>query len=96
MPAIICEDVSIRYKTGDIKEIGIKEYVMRRITGNYQINEFWADKNISFSLEKGDMLGIIGSNGAGKSTLLKAISGIMIPTGGRVIVNGAIAALLEL
>ena len=89
-------NVSIRYITGDFKDIGIKEYVLRRITGKYHVKEFWADKNVSFSLEHGDMLGIIGTNGAGKSTLLKAISGIMVPTEGSVEINGKIAALLEL
>lgn len=69
---------------------------MRRLTGNYHVTEFWADHHITFSLEKGDMLGIIGTNGAGKSTLLKAISGIMEPTGGYVRREGNIAALLEL
>ena len=90
------ENVSIRYKTGDFREIGLKEYVLRKITGNYHVIDFWADKNITFSLYEGDMLGIIGSNGAGKSTLLKAVSGIMIPTEGSVKVNGKVAALLEL
>lgn len=89
-------DVSIRYMTGDFKEIGLKEYFMRRITQNYKVIEFWADKNVSFTLEKGDMLGIIGTNGAGKSTLLKAISGIMEPTQGWIKRKGTIAALLEL
>jgi len=82
--------------TGDFKDIGLKEYVMRRIKHNYQVKEFWADRDISFVLEKGDMLGIIGANGAGKSTLLKAISGIMEPTKGWVHREGTIAALLEL
>lgn len=89
-------DVSIRYITGDFKEIGLKEYFMRKITKNYKVVEFWADKDISFTLEKGDMLGIIGTNGAGKSTLLKAISGIMEPTCGWISRKGTIAALLEL
>ena len=88
--------VSIRYMTGDFKEIGLKEYLMRNATGNYHISEFWADRDICFSLERGDMLGIIGANGAGKSTLLKAISGIMEPTRGWVKREGSIAALLEL
>ena len=96
MAVVSVKNVSIRYKTGNFKEIGLKDYVMRRITGNYQVNEFWADRDISFSLDKGDMLGIIGMNGAGKSTLLKAISGIMRPTQGTVKVKGKIAALLEL
>ena len=88
--------VSILYLTGDFKDIGLKEYVMRRLKGNYHVTQFWADRNINFSLEKGDMLGIIGTNGAGKSTLLKAVSGIMVPTEGHMEINGSIAALLEL
>jgi len=88
--------VSIRYMTGDFKDIGLKEYVLRKLRGKYRVTEFWADKDITFSLEKGDMLGIIGSNGAGKSTLLKAVSGIMEPTTGWVKREGTIAALLEL
>ena len=96
MSILELENVSIRYMTGDFKEIGLKEYVMRKLKGNYHVTEFWADRNVTFSLEKGDMLGIIGTNGAGKSTLLKAISGIMEPTRGRVRRGGSIAALLEL
>ena len=95
-PIIKCNDVSIRYMVGDFKEIGIKEYVIRRLTRNYSVREFWADRHVTFSIDSGDMLGIIGSNGAGKSTLLKAISGIMVPTEGSVECRGKIAALLEL
>ncbi|MBE6969717.1 MAG: ABC transporter ATP-binding protein [Ruminococcaceae bacterium] len=96
MSILEVKDVSIRYITGDFKDIGLKEYLMRRITKKYHVTEFWADRNISFSLERGDMLGIIGSNGAGKSTLLKAITGIMEPTEGKVYRRGNVAALLEL
>ena len=94
--AVQASGVSIRYMTGDFKDIGLKEYVVRRLTGNYHVKEFWADRDVTFTLEQGDMLGIIGSNGAGKSTLLKAVSGIMVPTKGTVFVRGKIAALLEL
>ena len=96
MTMIKAENVSIRYITGDFKEIGLKEYITRRLTGNYKVNEFWADKDVSFEISRGDMMGIIGTNGAGKSTLLKEISGIMVPTRGRIRVHGTIAALLEL
>lgn len=96
MAIIKAENVSIRYITGDFKEIGLKEYITRKITRKYQVTEFWADKDVNFELERGDMLGIVGTNGAGKSTLLKAISGIMVPTKGRIQVNGTVAALLEL
>lgn len=96
MSVIECNDVSIRYITGDFKSIGLKEFVMRKLTNNFHVTEFWADHHVTFSIERGDMLGIIGSNGAGKSTLLKAVAGIMIPTGGSIKVNGKMAALLEL
>lgn len=95
-PILACYDVSIRYITGDFKEIGLKEWVIRKIKRDYKVTEFWADRHVTFSINRGDMLGIIGTNGAGKSTLLKAVSGIMRPTVGRVECHGKIAALLEL
>lgn len=96
MSILEVKNVSIRYMTGDFKNIGLKEFIIRKLKNNYKVSEFWADKDINFSIEKGDMLGIIGTNGAGKSTLLKAISGIMEPTRGSVKRKGTIAALLEL
>ena len=95
-PILSLDNVSIRYISGDFKEIGIKEFIMRKLTKNYKVTEFWADRHVTFSINRGDMLGIIGTNGAGKSTLLKAVSGIMRPTEGTVVCNGKIAALLEL
>ncbi|MEO2682075.1 ATP-binding cassette domain-containing protein, partial [Clostridium butyricum] len=74
MDSIIIDNVSIRYIMGDFKDIGLKEYVVRRLKRDYKINEFWAVKNVNFKLAKGELLGIIGGNGAGKSTLLKVIS----------------------
>ena len=91
-----CRDVSIRYRIGDFKNIGLKEWVMRRLTGRYKVVDFWADRDVSFEIQKGDMLGIIGSNGAGKSTLLKAVAGIMEPTKGHIVRRGRVSALLEL
>ena len=96
MSILEASHVSIRYITGDFKDIGFKDYVLQKIRGNYHVTEFWADKDVSFTLERGEMLGIIGSNGAGKSTLLKAVSGIMVPTEGTIHREGKIAALLEL
>ena len=94
--AVRAENVSIRYMTGDFKDIGLKDWVLRHLLHDYHVEEFWADRGITFTLERGDMLGIIGTNGAGKSTLLKAVSGIMAPTEGWVDTRGRIAALLEL
>lgn len=96
MKSIVLNNVSIRYITGDFKDIGIKEFIVRKLKNNYNIKEFWAIDHVNFELEKGELLGIIGGNGAGKSTLLKAISGIMVPTKGSVEVQGTIAGLLEL
>ena len=96
MSVLKLENVSIRYKIGDFRNIGLKETIIRKIRRNYRVTEFWADRDISFSLEKGDMLGIVGVNGAGKSTLLKAIAGIMAPSSGTIERNGSVAALLEL
>ena len=95
-PILSCQNVSIRYQIGDFKNIGLKEWLMRRLTGNYKVIDFWADRNVTFSIDKGDMLGIIGANGAGKSTLLKVVAGIMEPTEGRLVRNGQVVALLEL
>lgn len=89
-------DVAIRYMVGDFKRIGLKEYIMRHLRHDYNLREFWAVDGVTFTLERGDMLGIIGANGAGKSTLLKAVSGIMNPTRGWVRRYGSLAALLEL
>ena len=96
MSILEVKNVSIIYRVGDFKDIGIKDWVIKKLKGTYVAESFYADKHITFSLEKGDLFGIIGSNGAGKSTLLKAVSGIMRPTEGEVICNGNVVALLEL
>ena len=88
--------VTIGYKIGDFRDIGLKEWIMRHLMHNYHVEVFQAVHDVSFELYKGDMLGIIGSNGAGKSTLLKAVSGIMEPTEGSIERKGSISALLEL
>ncbi len=90
------ENVSISYKIGDFKDIGLKEWTMRHLKHNYHVQTFMAVQDVSFDLNEGDMMGIIGTNGAGKSTLLKAITGVMEPRSGKIIRNGNISALLEL
>lgn len=96
MSILDVNDVSIRYKIGNFKNIGLKEYFLRKINGKYNQKNIIVNSHVTFSLEKGDMLGIIGKNGAGKSTLLKAISGIILPYEGYIKREGTIAALLEL
>lgn len=90
------DHVSISYKIGDFKDIGLKEWTMRHLKHQYHVETFMAVQDVSFELIEGDMLGIIGSNGAGKSTLLKAVTGVMEPREGQIERNGSISALLEL
>lgn len=96
MKIIDVKNITVEYLTGDIKNIGLKEFLIMKMKGTHKIKNFCALQNISFSLDDGDMLGIVGGNGAGKSTLLKVISGVMLPTNGYCKINGNIAALLEL
>lgn len=96
MKKVTLQNISVRYITGDFTDIGLKDYVIQKLKRQYHVKEFWAVNDVSFSLEEGDLLGIVGSNGAGKSTLLKVISGIMCPTTGKMNVEGTIASLLEL
>ena len=90
------DNVSVRYMMGDFKDIGLKEYLIRKAKGQMVTKEFWALRDVSFHVEKGTLLGIIGSNGSGKSTILKVLAGIMPPTKGNIAAHGSIAALLEL
>lgn len=96
MEIIKAENVSMRFRLSADRITSMKEYVVRMLTGRLQYKEFWALRNVSFSVEKGEVLGVIGHNGAGKSTLLKVISGILRPTEGSVTVQGNIVPMLEL
>lgn len=95
-PAIVVDDVSILFNLNKEKVDNIKEYFIKLITRKLHFNEFWALQNISFTVQKGERLGVLGFNGAGKSTLLKTISGVIKPTKGSVKTSGVIAPLLEL
>lgn len=89
-------DVSMMFNLGSEKIDSIKEYFVKVMRRELHFQEFWALKNVSFTLEKGDSIGIIGLNGSGKSTLLKIVSGILKPTKGSVETFGNIAPLIEL
>ena len=89
-------DVSMKFNLSTEKVDSIKEYLIKLAKKELKYDEFWALKNISFSLQKGDRLGLLGLNGAGKSTLLKTIAGVYKPTKGTIEKYGKIVPLLEL
>lgn len=94
--AIRIQDVSIRFNMSRDRVDSIKEYVIRAMKGQLFFDEFWALKNVSFDVKKGEVFGLVGLNGAGKSTILKVVAGVLKPTKGQVMVNGSIAPLIEL
>lgn len=89
-------DVSIRFNLERERVNSLKEYLIRKVKGTIQYDEFWALQNVSFQVERGDSVGLVGLNGCGKSTLLKVIAGVLKPTKGNVAVRGTIAPLIEL
>ena len=95
-PAVEVKNVSILFNLNKEKVDNIKEYFVKFVTRKLMFTEFWALKDISFTVNKGERLGILGFNGAGKSTLLKTVAGVLKPTKGSVTVHGVIAPLLEL
>ena len=90
------ENISITFNMATEKIGGIKEYFIKLIKKELLYKEFKALDNISFTLARGDSLGILGCNGAGKSTLLKCVCGVYEPDRGKVTMNGTVAPLIEL
>lgn len=91
------EYVSLRFNLAVERVDNLKEFVVRKLKfQSIPFEEFWALRDITFSIEQGESFALIGANGSGKSTLLKLISGIHVPTYGRIYVNGTIAPLIEL
>lgn len=90
------DDVSMRFNLSAEKVDDLKDYVIKMIKKELRFQEFWALRHISFELNEGDRLGILGFNGAGKSTLLKVIAGVLKATEGSVTTKGKIVPLLEL
>ena len=89
-------DVTMRFRMNNDRIMSLKEFVTTALRGKLEYNEFTALDHVSFSVEKGETLGLIGRNGAGKSTMLKVISGILKPTEGSVVTHGNIVPMLEL
>ena len=89
-------DVTMRFRLNNDRILSLKEFVTTALRGKLQYNDFTALEHVSFTVEKGETLGLIGRNGAGKSTLLKVISGILKPTEGSVACHGNVVPMLEL
>ncbi|KQO15377.1 ABC transporter ATP-binding protein [Paenibacillus sp. Leaf72] len=94
--AVEVTNVSMRFNLEREKINSLKEYTIKLLKKNIEYNEFYALKNVSFQVRKGDSFAIVGGNGSGKSTMLKIISGIYKPSEGKVSVSGSIAPLIEL
>ena len=94
-PIITVKNLTMKFNLMEEKIDTFKEFIMKLIQGKLFYNEFISLKNINFSINQGDILGIIGFNGAGKSTILKILSGILKPSQGKVEVNGKVAPLIE-
>lgn len=95
-PIIKVNHVTMRFNLAEEKTDTLKEYLLKMMRGTLHFNEFYALKDVSFEINRGEAVALIGSNGSGKSTLLKILAGVMYPTKGSVEVNGTIAPLIEL
>ena len=89
-------DVTMKFNLAREKVDSIKEYFIKFMKRQLVFDEFTALSDVSFSVKKGEVFGIVGLNGSGKSTLLKIVSGILKPTRGSIVVDGSIAPLIEL
>lgn len=89
------KDVSMHFNLMEEKVDSIKEYVVKLLKGKLLYNDFIALDHVSFEVQKGDILGLVGFNGAGKSTMLKILAGVLTPTSGTVKVIGSVAPLIE-
>lgn len=94
--ALVVENLNIKFNLSKEKIDTLKDFVIKFFKRKVKYNEFYAVRDLSFSLNKGDRLGILGLNGAGKSTLLKAIAGVYKQTSGSISMKGVLAPLLEL
>lgn len=94
--AVKLEHVSMVFNKSAEKVDNLKEYLIKLCKGSLRFEEFWALKDITLSVHKGETLGIVGLNGSGKSTLLKIVAGVLCPTVGDIHVQGNIAPLIEL
>ena len=94
--AIEVKNISMIFRMTTQKISSLKEFTVKKLKRQIKYKEFAAVKDVSFSVKRGEVVGLIGLNGSGKSTTLKIVSGIIKPTSGTVTVNGTISPLIEL
>jgi ABC-2 type transport system ATP-binding protein len=90
------DHVGVKFLMSSEKVDNLKEFVIKKLNHKINYKSFWALKDVTFSVEQGERVGILGLNGAGKSTLLKVIAGVLKATEGSVVTKGRLAPLLEL
>ena len=96
-PVVVDVDhVSMRFNLAQEKTESLKEYLLKMVRGQLMFNEFYALKDVSFQVRKGEAVALIGRNGSGKSTMLKVVAGVMYPSQGGCTVHGSIAPMIEL
>src|SRR3954453_260309 len=95
-PAIEAEGLSVAVRVPDVATWSLKEFVLHGLRRQIAYHEIWPLRDVSLSIEPGELMGVIGRNGAGKTTLMKAISGIIAATHGRVLVRGRVTPVLGL
>lgn len=94
--AIEVKNVSLEFCLYSENVSSIKEYAIKKFRRELSKDNFWALKDVSFDVKKGEAVGLVGKNGCGKSTMLKAIAGVLTPTMGSITVNGTVAPMIEL
>ena len=95
-PIIEVKNVSMRFNLAKERTDTVKEYIVKLLKRQLMFNEFYALKDVSLTVNRGEAVALIGANGSGKSTLLKCIAGVLYPTTGSIEVRGSIAPLIEL
>ena len=93
---IRADHVSMNFRMNVNHTTSMKEWVIAKLKKNLKYRDFYALNDVSFSVQRGEIVGIVGTNGSGKSTLLKVISGIYKPTKGSIVTAGRVAPMLEL
>jgi len=96
MSAIIVDNISKKFRIPHEKKTTVFQNIVGLIKRQFDYEEFWALKDVSFEVNKGEALGIIGRNGSGKSTLLKIMARVLYPDSGSVALNGKVASFLQL